>query len=130
MDTEHKTSDIIGATNCRDDNIPLVVGVGPVHDMILTIDRQEQPMQIHLWEHPLIVGGESQTLTVNEVDLAIECVHADLRNFIDSPERHLVDQEVEDVGVPIREPLPCCRGPVNGEGLSARGSGSVSLPHK
>ena len=110
---------VVGAGHGRESHVAAVGPLGPVGDEVLTVDAQPEPLDRGLRELGFAAGGEGEALGVDEVDLAVEGLGADLGDLADAADRNPIDQELEDQLVLVALALAVGGGLGGREGLAA-----------
>ena len=95
MQAEHITSCVVSTANCTENNVSPIVGVRPVDHIILPINPDIETGQWNGGEIAFPLGGKSDTLTMNKIDLPVERGHGDPLYLADTAEGYFIDEKTE-----------------------------------
>jgi len=96
---------ICGAYSAQND-IPLIHLIRPIDHVVLTIYCQVKALKTHIRDLSLPVANKEEALTMDEVNFAIERLETNSGNLTNSTERDLVHEELKNLSVLVRLPLP------------------------
>ncbi len=89
----------VGTSYPMQNNIPLVLLVRPVNDVILPIYSNVALAQIQISKSNLFFPGEGQTLAMNKGDMLHQRSELNLLNFTYPAQGRLIDQQCENIDV-------------------------------
>ena len=96
MHPEDVAGNIVSASHRRDDHVALVLPATPVDGVILPVNADIEPFDIHFRNLAFLVGEEGESLPVEEVDAPVEHAGSDVGRLADAAQRHLAGKHPQD----------------------------------
>ena len=99
MQAEHITGRVVSTTDSAKNNVSPIVGVRPVDHVVLPIDSDIEAGQWQGGKMTFPLSRKGNALTMNKIDLPVECGHGDPLHLADPAEGYLIDEKTEGRGI-------------------------------
>jgi len=99
MQAEHITSRVVSTADSTKNDVSPVVGIRPVDHIVLPINSDIEAAKWHGEKIAFPLSRKGNALTMNKIDLSVECGHGDPLHLADTAEGHLVDEKTENSGI-------------------------------
>jgi hypothetical protein len=99
MQAEHITSCVVSTADSTENNVSPVVGIRPVDHIVLPINSDIEADQWHGGKIAFPLSRKGDTLTMNKINLPVECGHGDPLYLADTAEGYLIDKKTEGRGI-------------------------------
>ena len=99
MQAEHITSRVVRTADSAESDVSPVIGIRPVDHIVLPIDSDIEAGEWHGGKIAFPLSRKGNALTMNKIDLPVECGHGDPLHLADTAEGYLIDEKTECCGI-------------------------------